>query len=1044
MKRSLLFFALVLASYGTIQAQVTTSSVTGIVTQSSGQATPGATIRAVHTPTGTTYSSAANDAGRFNLANMRVGGPYLIEVTYVGQDPVVYENVYLQLGQPFVLNAVFGDSARALEAIAVTGTGQTRGLRTGASTTVSKRQLESMPTLSRSLQDFTRLTPQANGNSFGGANNRYNNITIDGAVNNDVFGLSGSGTPGGQASTQPISLDAIQEIQVVLAPYDVTQGNFTGGGVNAVTRSGTNTVEGSVYFFGRNQNTIGKDVQTRLKSTNFSDNQFGFRVGGPIVKDKLFFFVNGEMGRRTAPLFNNAGEAGSAISLETAERIAQHTLDTYGYDVGSYGPQDTETQNNKIFTKLDWNINSKHQLSARYNFIDAFDDNISRSASSFRFGNNAYRFANKQHGLVAELRSNFNNQWSNNLIVGYTAIRDSRDIAGNLFPQITIRNIDGVSGNTADLGTQRSSAANSLNQNIFEFTNNVKWNVGNTTFTFGTHNEFFTFENVFINNANGYWQFNNLNDYLANRPSQFEATYSKVEGDNAPAASFSAAQLALYAQGESEVAQNLKLTYGLRVDVPIIGDKPGRNNAIEASFPGYRTDRTPSGKVLFAPRVGFNYDAMGDRSIILRGGAGIFTGRVPFVWLSNQFSNDGLMFGSVFANTAATINGGRGFVPTTENLQDLGPSRSTAEVNLISEDFKIPQVARFNLAADFTLPYGIVATVEGIYSKTINNIVYSNLNVSESVAPIAPGLSGGADQRPSYGGRRVNTDDFTNVILIDNTNKGYTYSLTGQLQKNFSNGFNAMFAYTYGRARSVNDGASSTAFSNWQFVQMVDNPNNPPLANSNFDLRHRLVGNAGYTVNYGRDNLFATSINIFYAGRSGSPFTYLYNGDVNGDGGNSNDLLYVPNSAAEINLLPISNSSGQVTATPAQQWEALNAYIDQDAYLSKMRGQYVERNGATMPWQHQFDLRIAQDIGGMFRNTKNRIQLTIDIFNVGNLLNKDWGRSNFITNDAYQLISYNRTAGGYTFSAPTDNRPYTLSNLASRWQGQFGIRYIFN
>ena len=1042
MKKSLLFFALVLASYGTIHAQVTTSSMNGVVTESSGQVTVGATIKAVHMPSGTAYSGSANSAGRFNLANMRVGGPYRVEITYVGQSPIVYEDVYLQLGQPFVLNPIFGASATALEEVTVNAA-LTRGTKTGASTTVSKRQLESMPTLSRSLQDFTRLTPQANGNSFGGANNRYNNITIDGAVNNDVFGLAGSGTPGGQASTQPISLDAIQEIQVVLAPYDVTFGNFTGGGVNAVTRSGTNKVEGSVYFFGRNQNTIGKDVLTRQKSDKFTDNQFGFRLGGPIVKDKLFFFLNGEMGRRSAPLAYAAGDPGAAISVATADLISKHTLDKYGYDVGSYGPMDSRTENNKIFAKIDYNISDKHQLSARYNFIDAFDDNIGRGSSYLRFGNNGYKFSNKQHGFVAELRSNFSSRFSNNLIVGYSSVKDSRDIAGSLFPQITIRNIDNISGNSVDFGSQRSSTANSLDQNVFEFTNNFKWNVGNHTFTFGTHNEFFKFRNLFINNANGYWQFNSVQDYIDNKPNQVEVTYALNNDGVQPEAKFNAAQLGFYAQGESLLNSNLKLTYGLRVDVPVINDKPARNEKIETSFPGYSTDRTPSGKLLFSPRVGFNYDVQGDRSIVIRGGAGIFTGRVPFVWLSNQFSNNGVDFGTVFAR-GNDINGGNGFDPNIENQKNMGAGSTRAEVNLISENFKIPQVGRFNLAGDFKLPYGILATVEGIYSKTINNIVYSDINISGSKETISKDLSGGADLRPSYAGQRVNSKDFTNVILIDNTNKGYTYSLTGQLQKNFNNGFNAMVAYTYGHSKAVNDGSSSTARSNWQFVQIVEDPNNPSLSNSNFDLRHRIVGNLGYSVSYGKDKMFGTSINLFYAGRSGSAFTYLYNGDLNGDGANGNDLLYVPNSASEIKFVDLKDKDKKVIATPAQQWEAYNAFIEGDEYLKTRRGQYAERNGAFMPWEHQFDLRIAQDIGGVFNGTKNRLQLTFDIFNVGNLLNKDWGRSYSVSNGAYQLVSYNSSEKGFNFAAPKDNQPYTVSSIASRWQGQFGIRYIFN
>ncbi|WP_437919581.1 TonB-dependent receptor [Sphingobacterium sp. LRF_L2] len=1041
MKKSLLFFALVLASYGTIQAQVTTSSMSGVVTQSTGHATAGATIKATHVPSGTVYSGSANVAGRFNLANMRVGGPYRVEVTYVGQDPVFYDDVYLQLGQPFILNPIFGENATALDEVTVTGRRGANDEKTGASTVIGKEQLESLPTLSRSLQDFTRLTPQATGsNSFGGANNRFNNITIDGAVNNDVFGLASSGTPGGQASTQPISLDAIQQIQVVLAPYDVTQGNFTGGGVNAVTRSGTNVVEGSVYFFGRNQNTIGKSVLTGARSADFTDNQFGFRVGGPIVKDKLFFFINGEMGRRSAPLAFNAGETGATMTTAIADQIANFNLSEYGYDVGSTGPINAKTQNSKIFTKLDWNINEKHQFAIRYNYIDAYDDNISRTANFFRFGNNAYKFNNKQHVAVAELRSNFSSRFSNNLILGYSAIRDDRETAGSLFPQVTILNINGVSGASAEFGSQRSSVANELDQDIFEFTDNFKWYVGKHTFTFGTHNEFFKFRNLFINNLNGRWDFNSVEDYLNNNPARVRATYSLIDGNSAPSAEFSAAQLGFYAQGESEIVKNLRLTYGIRLDVPVIGDKPLRNEKIEASFPGYRTDNTPSGKLLWAPRLGFNYDVQGDRSIILRGGAGIFTGRVPFVWLSNQFSNSGKLFGTVDARTTA-INGGNGFDPDVNNQKNMGTGSTRAEVNLVTEDFKIPQVARFNLAGDFKLPYGVTATLEGIYSKTINNIVYSDINISGSTASISSSLSGGADTRPSYTGQRVNSGDFTNVILLDNTNKGYTYSLTAQLQKTFDNGFSAMVAYTNGKSTSVNDGTSSTALSNWEYVQVATNANNPDLTTSIFDIRHRVIGTLGYNISYGKDKLYSTGINIFYAGTSGQPFTYLYNGDLNGDGAFSNDLIYIPRTASDINLVPLTNAG--VTTSAADQWTALDAYISQDKYLSTRRGQYAERNGARMPWQHQFDLRITQDLGTMIKGSKNRLQLTFDIFNVGNLLNKDWGRNYAISNQAYQLITYTTSnGGGFTFRAP--DADFNVADLASRWQGQFGIRYIFN
>ncbi|MDO5616447.1 MAG: TonB-dependent receptor, partial [Cruoricaptor ignavus] len=673
LKKTVLIAAIAFSGYGTLQAQVTTSSINGVVTQTAGKTTSGASIKATHVPSGTVYNGVSNNSGYFNLSNLRVGGPYRIEITYGKLEPMVYEDVYLQLGEPFALEANLSAEKEAkLEAVNIVSARRNR-IKTGATTIVGKKQIENMPTLSRSLQDFTRLTPQANGNSFGGANNRYNNITIDGAVNNDVFGLAGSGTPGGQAGTQPISLDAIQEIQVAMAPFDVTQGNFTGAGVNAVTRSGTNKFEGSVYAFGRNQQTIGKSVITGEKSTKFSDVQYGVRVGGPLIKNKLFFFLNAEAGRRTYPLAFNAGEAGATMTEDIANQISEYVQNRYGYAVGSYGPMDVRTQNNKIFGKIDWNINDKHQLAVRYNFIDAFDDNISRSANYFRFGNNAYKFNNKQNVVVAELRSNFNSSFSNNLILGYSSIRDNRQTAGSLFPQVTIENIGNVSGATAEFGSQRSSVANQLDQDIFEITNNFKWNVGKSTFTLGTHNEFFRFRNLFINNYNGRWDFASVDDFINNNPRRVRATYSLIDGVDQPEAKFNASQLAFYLQGDSEVFKNFRLTYGLRLDIPVMGDKPLRNEKIETLFPGYRTDRTPSGQLLWAPRVGFNYNVNGDRSLTLRGGGGIFTGRVPFVWLSNQFTNSGMLFGTVDVTSGrGVINNGNGFDPNISNQRNMG------------------------------------------------------------------------------------------------------------------------------------------------------------------------------------------------------------------------------------------------------------------------------------------------------------------------------------------------------------------------------------
>ncbi|MGV3705181.1 MAG: TonB-dependent receptor [Arcticibacter sp.] len=1049
MKKFLLFTLVALLGFASVRAQVTTSSLTGTVRDAKGEPLIGATVKAIHTPTGTVYGASTNTEGRVNMGNMRVGGPYTIAVSYIGFDSEKIQNVYLKLGEPYVLHSILGTTGRELQEVVVTGSQDQilNSRRTGAATNISKKQLETLPTVNRSLQDFTRMTPQmTSSNSFSGTSGKYNNITIDGAVNNDVFGLSSAGSgPGSGAGTQPISLDAIQEVQVVLAPYDITYGNFTGGGINAITRSGTNEFQGSAYTFLKSQDFVGKNVLTDEKYPSFSDNQYGLRLGGPLIKDKLFFFVNGELGRRSAPLANNAGENGSAISVATAKQIRDFTLEKYGYDVGSYDALDLKRNNDKVFARIDWNINNKHQLMLRHNYISAFDDNLSRSGTIFNFGNTAYQFTNKQNITVAELRSNFSSQFSNNLILGYSRIRDKRE-PGDLFPFVQINNIEGVSSNRVNLGTERSSYANQLDQDIFEITNNFKYNTGKHTFTFGTHNEFFKFRNLYINNFNGYWEFDNLATYLAGTPKRLQATYSNVDGVQFPASKFNAAQYSVYAQDEFEAFEGFRLTAGVRLDIPVLNDKPAANAQIAKTFAdqGYRTDKALGAQFLWAPRVGFNYDVLGDRSIQLRGGVGVFTGRAPFVWMSNAYGNDGVMLGTVdvATSTRAPITTAPPFSTDINNYRNLGPAGGTAEVNLIADDFKLPQLLRYNLAGDFKLPFGVVGTLEGIFSKTLNNIVYRDVNMKPSVGTINGGLSNNQDNRPVYTNANASgkiDPKFTNVLLIDNTSRGYTYSVTAQLQKNFNFGLNAMVAYTNGKSKGINDGTSSTAKSNWQFMQIVNDPNSPDLAYTQFDIRHRVVGSLSYAFQYGAKNEYATGISLFYSGRSGLPYSIVYNGDLNGDGGNGNDLIFVPASIDQIKLAPIT---GNNPLTVAQQWENLDAFISNNDYLRKNRGKYTARNGARMPWEHQFDLRVYQDLGTVIAGKKHALQITFDVFNVGNLINKDWGRAYTVANQSLTLISYNSSASNFTFNRSNPDG-YDVLDFASRWQGQLGLRYSF-
>lgn len=1045
MKKLIPFLALIVAPFFAL-AQVTTSSITGFVKNNKGEALSSGTVEVTHTPTGTIYRATTRKDGRFDIVNLIPGGPYTVTITHVGYNNFTESSLRLPLGEITRVDATLEPATQELTAVVVSATATGTRRKTGASTNISNAQINALPSLNRSIQDYARITPQATGNnSFGGMNNRFNNITIDGAVNNDVFGLAASGTPGGQASTTPISLDAIQEIQVVLAPYDVTYGNFTGGGINAITRSGTNNLEGSIYYFFRNDGTVGKDPQTGAKTADFSAKQFGARLGGPIIKNKLFYFFNAEMARRTAPTVLNAGENGSLLSAEDAAAITDTLRNRWGYDPGATGPVDAETQSDKFFGRIDWNISDKHRLTLRHNYIKAYDDNISRTSNLFRYGNNTYRFNNKQHITVGELRSRFSNTVTNNLIIGRHQIRDFRTTYGAYFPSIEISH----NGGTVQMGTDRSSAANELDQDILEVTNNVKIFKGKHSFTIGTHNEFFKFRNLFLNNVNGRWRFASLNDFNLNAPRQFDVTYSAdVDkfGDR-PSATFKAAQLGFYIQDEIQFNPRFRLTVGLRADMPLFNDKPPYNPYVDSVFGGaYNTQNVPDKQLLLAPRIGFNYDVDGDRSTIVRGGIGVFTGRVPFVWISNQFSNNGMLTlaNSQTDNTPTappfTVNDGNGLDPNVDPAT-IGSSGSNFDLNLIDKDFKLPQVVRLNLAADKKLPGGLNLTLETMLSKTINNVLYEDINLTDPVGVVNPVYNNGFDTRIAYAsssaGRRKH-QRLNNAILISNTNRGYSFNAGFTLNKTWKHFFGQV-SYNFNSAADVNSGLSSTALSNWEFVQVVGDPNNPPLATSAHEMRHRFTGVFSTSFEYAKN--FKTSISLFYEGNSGRPFTYLIDGDLNSDGRFGNDLMYVPADPSQITFID-RISGGNVIATAAEQAAAFEEFIRNDKYLSSRRGQYTERNGRSTPWEHVIDARIAQDFFMNISGKKHALQLTFDIFNLTNLINEDWGRQYTISNQAYTLLTVvNRTGeSGYNF---TPRKPWSTT-FGSRFQGQLGIRYTFN
>lgn len=1045
----------------TLNGQVTTSGISGKVT-AEGELLIGATVQAVHEPSGTTYGTVTNADGRYSLQGMRTGGPYTVEVSYVGFQKAVYKNITLQLGETYLLDVKLTESL-SLDEVVVTASKAAlfNSQKTGAAQNFNQSQIQATPSVSRSIFDVTKMNPlgvnTASGMSFAGSSNKYNSFQIDGITNNDVFGLSSSGTNGGQAGANPISLEAIEEIQVVIAPYDVRQGGFTGGGINAITKSGTNTFHGSAYWYYNNENfygkTPGKDAKERKKLGDQSSATYGFTLGGPIVKDKLFFFANYERVKETYPSSNNIGSTESNLDVKEVDQIVNKISQLTGsYNAGGYGPQDIDTYSNKILTRLDWNINEQNKFTVRYSFLDGRKMVFSNSVSSAKLNDNGYFMNNKTHSLVSELNTQFTPSWSNEFRFGWTYVRDYRDPIGQPLPNITINNLinngDPTKKSSLELGTERNSAANALDQDIFTLEDNLIWNKGNHTITLGTHNEFFHMKNLYITNIYGSYVYNSLDDFLtvgtANEvlPNSYEYSYSneKITGTDRWAPVFGAAQLGFYAQDEWKVTNRFSMTYGLRLDIPLLFDKPRANEVFNSSTVatsmGLATDQMPTTKVLWSPRVGFRWSLNEDRTTLLRGGAGIFTGRVPFVWISNSFGNAGVeMVRTAYSSSLGNYPSDFKFnIDPNKQYKDPNAKVPTSEVDVMAKNFRFPSVFRANLAVEQMLPFGIRGTLEGLYSKTLNNILYENINYQWK----GETLNNGGDDRPVY---EKQDNHFTQVMLLKNTSKGYTFNITTKLEKSFDFGLNAMIAYTYGQAKSLNDGNSSQAYSGWKYNATYYGDMNPELTWSMFDVRNRVIGSVSYRKEYAKH--FATTVSLFYNGQTGGRYSLLDYTDLNKDG-YRNDLMYVPTDAELEKMVFTDIHSNNNTVTAAEQKDALIKWIEGNGELRKSKGTHIKRNQMTLPFEHHFDFHFAQDFFVDIAGQRNTIQLNFDIINVGNLLNKKWGMY-YQTNSGYDLTPLTTKIGtnGATYQFYDPGEMYTNTNITSRWHAQVGLKYIF-
>jgi len=1059
---------------------VTTSSISGVVNDTDGQPMIGATVVALHIPSGTSYGASTDGTGAYRIPSMRVGGPYTVTASYVGYLPSVVNELTLRLGEVEQINFVLSTSSTELGEITVTGSSSSAGTNAGSSTQISTELIETLPSLDNDIDDILKLTPQSriygDGISLAGMNNRYNAIYIDGAVNSDVFGLASSGTNGGQTGASPFSLDILEQLQVVLSPYDVTIGGFAGGGINAVTKSGTNTFKSTLYTYIRNENLVGETNRTyadrlgieREKVAEFTQNTTGFSLSGPIKKDKAFFFTNVEIQNNETPVPYDLGtytNKAGRVSQADLTNLRNHLINQYGYDPGTFGSTSDNLEGLKLFGKLDLNINENNRLTLRHQYTKAeqFNRN-SGSSNTINYSNNGIYFPSTTNSTALELNTVFGTNASNNLILSYVTVRDDRDPLGSDFPYVTIND---EAGGSIRFGSEEFSTGNALDQDIFTITNNFKLYRGNHTITLGTHNEFYSIYNLFIRQNYGSYRFASLDDFLNGNPAtDYDRSYSLVDnvtGDGSKgAAAFDAFQLGFYVQDEISVNSQLTVTAGLRVDIPIISDDPRiasdfNSSALPQMQAGYDIakdvtgGKAPDGQLMFSPRVGFTYLLDTEDRQVLRGGVGVFTSRIPFVWPGAMFNNNGVTVGGM---NERDINGPVNFIGDYTNQYSTPPGSPSGQIDLFTKDFKYPQVLRGNIGFDFVLPGDIETTVEAMYTKTLNNITVTNVNSKPEVDFT---WTGSPDNRKVYTRDSYVRNYSSGVYVASNTSEGYGYNLSASFAKRFNRGLYASFAYSFGDAYAVNEGTSSQNSSQWRGVVSVDGRNNPELGRSDFAQGHRIISLLSYQKNW--DNSPAsTTISLFINGGNATPFSYIIAGsgarNLNNEAGSTSrnrSLIYIPNSRSDINL--IDYTAGGVTVTAAEQWARLNALIEDDKYLRNNRGSYAEKNGSWMPFATTFDLSLKQDVEFSVAGQNQRLQLSLDVINFANLINPDWGTRYSVPGDfnnyyLYQLEGYaaDGTTPEFTYrgDGSTGKDRFDISNSGSRWQMRFGVRFMFN
>ena len=1076
-------------------AQVTTSSISGNVKDNKAVNIYGATIEAIHKPTGTKYYSSTNAVGNYGITSVRVGGPYTIKISFISFKPLVIEDQYASLGNGINLDVILEDEASVLKEVVVASSrsGLISKNRTGASQQFSKREINAVPIIgSRTINDITKYNANGNGRSFGSQDSRLNNFTIDGSVFNNGFGLGSTSQAGGRTGSTAISLDAIEQLQVNIAPFDVRQSGFVGAGINAVTRSGTNEIEGSVYTSYKDNKSpfLGtKAAGVDVVQNKFSDLITGFRIGAPIIKNKLFIFANYEGGRSVTPAttWTAAGSPNPSAQVSTPTYAEMTTLSTYlntnfGYQTGPFENYDNKSNSDKFLIKLDFNLNDNNKISARYVWHNSSSDvNISNSnqigngnrtnrVEAMSFQNSGYVIQDNTRSTVVEWNGKLSNILDLNLIVGYDKQIEDRKEANN-FPTVDIRNGGANAATLISFGVDPFTPGNRLNYDNLHGTLNLTARLNKHTVLAGFNYEKFQSNNSFISGSQGAYVFNSLADFYTAAgqfistgapstfvPARFQLRYSALPGGADTEQILKSNKYDFYIQDEIKFTNQLKVTLGLRASI-VDFENTAITNPTVANYAflndrKYDTGVMPEKQLLWEPRVGLNLDVFGNSKTQLRGGFGMFTGRPPYVFISNQIGNNGILTGFIDDQNPAAPN--YGF--TTNPVQAYTPANASSvvpasfDLAFSETNYKFPQVFKIDLAVDQKLPFGFIGSIEGIFNKNVNEVFYSNANLANAV-----GTFTGVDNRPRYArtssGTRVQ-GNVSNAIVLGNSSRGYYQSATFKLDYPSNNGVFGSLAYTISESRDLMS-AGSTAATSFNSALSVNGNNNLTPSLSDNDIPHRVVGLLGYRFEYGKTVLGATTFNIGYVGEKAGRFSHTITGDMNGDLNTNNDLMYIPNNGNQIQFEAYTLNGN--TYSVAQQQQAFEYYIANDPYLNSRRGQYAERNAIALPMLHRVDLSVTQDISFKVRGKLTTFQVRADILNFGNLLNNDWGVAQRST--APRLLTYRTTTlpGGlgepvYRFNTQTntDGTSQLVKDRFSKnssqfevWQAQLTLRYSF-